>query len=219
MSAFQIVWDSKEVFLWGAFNTLTLVIFSALISIPLGLLGAITLFEVPEPLRRTLAEAFDLLRCIPFLLLAYVVYYGLPELGLRFEPWRAGLVSLALYNTAYFAEIFQSAFQGIKKDDIEAAYAFGFSRILMYRRIIIPQIATISAPLVGNQIITTMRDSALLMIITVEELTFAANFVSANFFSPFLPFAVAVLFYVLMTMLVEMAVRQMAKIRRVHYGS
>lgn len=72
--------------------------------------------------------------------------------------------------------------------------------------------------MIGNQIITTMRDSALLMIITVQELTFTANFVSANFFTPFAPFAVAVALYWLMSLVVEWGVRRMAIARKLRYG-
>lgn len=72
--------------------------------------------------------------------------------------------------------------------------------------------------MIGNQIITTIRDSALLMIITVQELTFAANFVSANHFSPFAPFAAAVGLYLLMSFVIEECVRRMESVRRVRYG-
>lgn len=218
MSTLEILWQSRAIFLWGAANTLSLVLGCLLLSIPLGILGAVALEEARAPLRRTLQEVFDLLRCVPFLLLAYVVYFGLPEIGLRLGPWWAGLVSLTVYNAAYLVEIFRSAFLSIAKADLEAARAFGFSRSLTYRRIVIPQVAVTAAPVIGNQIITTMRDSAFLMIITVQELTFAANFVSANFFTPFAPFAMAVLLYLLMSLAVEWGVRRMEAVRRHRYG-
>lgn len=176
------------------------------------------LTEAPDPLRRLFAEAVDLLRCVPFLLLAYVVYYGLPELGLRLDPWWAGLMSLTVYTTAYLAEIFRAAFRAVAPDNIEAAHAFGLSRSLIYRRIILPQVAITAAPVIGNQVITTIRDSALLMIITVQELTFAANFVSANHFTPFAPFAAAVGLYLLMSFVVEAGVRRMERVRKLRYG-
>ncbi|MCJ2065219.1 ABC transporter permease subunit [Methylobacterium sp. J-088] len=218
MNGLQVVWENRAVFLWGAGNTVSLVLGCLLLSLPLGVLGAVVLTEAAAPLRRLLAELVDLLRCVPFLLLAYVVYYGLPELGLRLDSWWAGLVSLTLYTTAYLAEIFRSAFRAVAKDDIEAAQAFGLSRSLLYRRIILPQVAITAAPMIGNQIITTIRDSALLMIITVQELTFAANFVSANHFTPFAPFAAAVGLYLLLSLVVEEGVRRMERVRRLRYG-
>lgn len=217
MNGLLVVWESRDVFLWAA-NTLSLVLGCLLLSIPIGILGAVVLTEAPDPLRRLFAEAVDLLRCVPFLLLAYVVYYGLPELGLRLDPWWAGLMSLTVYTTAYLAEIFRAAFRAVAPDNIEAAHAFGLSRSLIYRRIILPQVAITAAPVIGNQVITTIRDSALLMIITVQELTFAANFVSANHFTPFEPFAAAVGLYLLMSFVIEAGVRRMERVRKLRYG-
>lgn len=218
MNGLDIIWQTKETFLWGAANTFSLVLGCLLLSIPLGILGAIVLQEARPPLRRLLQELIDLLRCVPFLLLAYVVYYGLPEFGLRLNPWWAGLASLTIYNAAYLVEIFRSAFLTVAKDNFEAAQAYGFSRSLLYRRIVMPQVAITAAPVVGNQIITMMRDSAFLMIITVQELTFAANFVSANFFTPFAPFAAAVTLYLSMSLAVEWGVGRMETVRRHRYG-
>jgi polar amino acid transport system permease protein len=213
-----VVWENRDVFLWGAATTLSLVAGCLVLSLPLGILGAVVLVEAPAPLRRTLAEAVDLLRCVPFLLLAYLVYYGLPELGLRLDPWWAGLVSLSVYTTAYLVEIFRAAFLSVAKESVEAAHAFGLSRGQLYRRIVLPQVALTAAPVIGNQVITTIRDSALLMIITVQELTFAANFVSANHFSPFAPFAAAVGLYLLMSLVIEGGVRRMERVRRIRLG-
>jgi polar amino acid transport system permease protein len=213
-----VIWESRDVFLWGALTTLSLVAGCLVLSLPLGILGAVVLVEAPAPLRRTLAEAVDLLRCVPFLLLAYLVYYGLPELGLRLDPWWAGLVSLTVYTTAYLVEIFRAAFLAVARESVEAAHAFGLSRGQLYRRIVLPQVALTAAPVIGNQVITTIRDSALLMIITVQELTFAANFVSASHFSPFAPFAAAVGLYLLMSLVVEGGVRRMERLRRIRLG-
>lgn len=218
MSDLSILWQTRDMFLAGAANTISLVIGCMVLGIPLGILGAIVLDEAPPPLRRLVEQAVDLLRCVPFLLLAYLIYYGLPEFGLRIGSWSAGLVSLTLYNAAYLVEIFRAAFLAIPKDDREAAAAFGFSRGQLYRRIVLPQVALEAAPVIGNQVITATRDSAFLMIITVQELTFSANFVSANHFIPFAPFAVAVGLYLLMAMAVEWGVRRMTVVRRHRYG-
>ncbi|WP_148291252.1 ABC transporter permease subunit, partial [Methylobacterium sp. B1] len=87
--------------------------------------------------------------CVPFLLLAYVVYYGLPEFGLRLDPWWAGLMSLTVYTTAYLAEIFRAGFRAVAPDNIEAAHAFRPVRSLIYGRIILPQVALTAAPVIG----------------------------------------------------------------------
>ena len=218
MSDLSILWQTRDMFLLGAANTVSLVVGCMLFGIPLGILGAVVLVEAKPPLRRAVERAVDLLRCVPFLLLAYLIYYGLPEFGFRIGSWWAGLVSLTLYNAAYLVEIFRAAFLAIPEDNREAAAAFGFSRGQLYRRIVLPQVAIKAAPVIGNQVITATRDSAFLMIITVQELTFSANFVSANHFIPFAPFAVAVALYLVMAMAVEWGVRRMTVVRRHRYG-
>ncbi|ABM02274.1 amino acid ABC transporter membrane protein 2, PAAT family [Psychromonas ingrahamii 37] len=217
MDQWQIIWEARELISSGLMNTLYLVLISMALSIPLGALAAIVVIESPG-WRKIFQEFFDLLRCVPFLLLAYVMYYGLPSLGVRLSPWESGIVTLVLYNMAYFVEIFVTAYKAISRADVEAADAYGFSSLQKYRHVIFPQIVLISAPLVGNQIITAMRDSALLMIITVQELTFAANFISVNHFIPFLPFVVAVALYTLITLVVERGVASISNVRKRCYG-
>ncbi|MBO0662542.1 amino acid ABC transporter permease [Jiella sp. MQZ9-1] len=218
MAGLAIVWSQRDLVLSGFYNTVLLTLACLAISLPLGVLGAVFLLEAPNRLRRICAAFVDLLRCVPFLLLAYVVYYGLPELGLRFEAWGAGLITLVIYNTAYLIEIFRSAGMVLPREELEAARAFGLTTPLIYRRIVLPQIALSAAPVVGNQVIVMIKDSALLMIITVQELTFAANFLSTNYFTPFAPFAVAMLLYWSLCLIVELVVGRLIRLRRSRHG-
>lgn len=217
MSGFAIVWQERELFLTGLANTVSLVVLAIVASLPLSALGAIVLVEASRPVRQVGQALVDLMRCVPFLLLAYVVYYGLPGLGLRLDAWWAGLVTLVVYSSAYLVEIFRTAWLALPSEGIEAARAYGFTRATLYRRIIFPQIALTSAPVVGNQIIMMIKDSALLMIITVPEISFAANFINANNFSPFAPFAVALGLYWMLSLIVEAGIRRLgaaARLRR-----
>jgi polar amino acid transport system permease protein len=127
-------------------------------------------------------------------------------------------VSLVLYNVAYLSEIIRSAAQAIPADNIEAARAFGFTRPGLYVRIVLPQVAVNAAPVIGNQLIMMIKDTALLMIITVQEISFAANFVNASAFSPFAPFTVAVLLYWGLCLVVEAFIRKLGAIRKIRYG-
>lgn len=207
MSGFEVVWQERELFLYGLVNTVSLVGLATLVGLPLGALGAIGLVEGPAPIRRVGRALVDLMRCVPFLLLAYVVYYGLPEAGLRLDAWWAGLAALTVYGAAYFAEIFRSAWINLPGEGLEAARAYGFTGAAYYRRIVFPQIAYACAPIVGSQVIVMLKDSALLMIITVPEVSFAANYVNANNFKPFAPFVVAIGIYWMLSLIVEAGVR------------
>lgn len=109
------------------------------------------------------------------MILAYLLYYGLPQLGISMEPWTAGLLALIIYHGAYFFEILRSQRRVFSGGYIEAAIAQGFSRYAIFRRIILPNIVSSALPLIGNQLIICLKDTAFLSIITVQEITAAAN--------------------------------------------
>ncbi|MGE5143892.1 MAG: ABC transporter permease subunit, partial [Acidobacteriota bacterium] len=143
--------------------------------------------------------------------------YGLPELSLQFDSWTSGLIALAIYHTAYIAEIVRGAWTNLSREQIEAGRAFGFAGLRLFGRIILPQLFFASAPLVGNQSIYILKDSAFLMIITVPELTFAASSVQSTYFVPFASFVTAMLLYWLVTLAIEGTVKRVelaAEMRR-----
>jgi polar amino acid transport system permease protein len=218
MSGLETVWSYRDTFLAGLGNTAALVALALALSLPLAALGAVILVEAAAPVRRLGREAVDLLRCVPFLLLAYVIYYGLPELGLRLGAWWAGLVALVLYNGAYFTETLRAAALAVPRDAVEAGRAYGFSRARLYGRIVLPLVALDAGPVIGNQIVVMIKDTALLMIITVQELSFAANFVNARTFAPFAPFLTALLLYWALCLVAEAGIGVLARERRRRYG-
>ena len=208
MNGVLIVWEQRQLFVNGLLNTISLVTVAAAVAILFGALFAVPLVNGGKVARRAGRGVVDFFRSVPFLLLAYIVYYGLPMVGLRLPAWWAGLLTLILYNSAYMAEIFRSAWLNLPQEQTETGRAFGFAGMGLYRWIIFPQVALASAPVVGNQLIIMIKDTAFLMIITVPEITFAANFVNANYFVPFAPFALAVLLYWGLCVLVELGVHR-----------
>ena len=112
----------------------------------------------------------DGMRCVPFLLLAYIVYYGLPTVGIRLNNWTAGLSALVIYNAAYIGEILRGAWSNLPRGYIDAAHAVGFHGLTLYRRIILPPVIFAAVPVLGNQVIQIIKDTAFLMIIAVPEL-------------------------------------------------
>lgn len=211
MNSLTSLWASRGILASGAATSLVLVALCLAICLPLALLGYVLMREGPPPVARAVRLLADLMRCVPFLLFAYVVYYGLPAVGLRFDALGAGLASLVIYHGAYFVEILRAAGLSLPPDTLTAADAFGFTRRALYRRIVFPQLLAAAAPVLVNQAVMIIKDSALLMIITVEELTFAANFVSTNYFSPFAPFLLAMLVYWLMSLLTDWTVGRLGR--------
>jgi polar amino acid transport system permease protein len=148
----------------------------------------------------------DGMRMLPFLMYAYILYYGLPSVGIRLDAWTAGFIALITYHAAYFAEILRGTWATLPSGQAEAARAHGFRSFGMYRRIILPQLVLRAGPVLGNQLIICLKDTAFLSIITVRELTAAASSVQSLYFIPFEAFVVAIALYWLTSMLIEVAV-------------
>lgn len=140
-----------------------------------------------------------LIRGTPFLAQLAVIYFGLPVIGVRLEAVEASILSLTLYSSAYFAELFRSAWASIPKGQIEAARVHGISRRRVFWHVQAPQALAFAVPLLGNQVILTIKESAVTSIITVPELTMTAGRIVSTTFSYVLPYALLVLSYWLLT--------------------
>jgi polar amino acid transport system permease protein len=195
MREITIVWQHKGMLLSGFENTLIIVALAAAGSLLLGALITIPLMSKRLAIRHAATAYVDVMRCIPFLLFVYLIYYGLPSIGLRFDNWSTGIAALILYNTAYMGELLRGAWKGLPKEHIEAGYSFGFSGWRLFRRIVLPPVFFSALPLIGNQLIQIVKDSAFLTIIAVEELTHQATALQTFYFVPFASFVAAVILY------------------------
>ncbi len=203
MSEWEIIWQQKEVFLSGFASTASLFLVSSTIAIILGV-GLLYLLEnTQRGISATLRAVINMMRALPFLILAYLLYYGLPQLGIRMEAMTVGFVSLSLYHGAYFCEIFRGARNGLEHGLVEAAQACGFARYKTFTRIIMPNVFLKSVPLMANQLIICLKDTAFLSIITVLDITAAANSVQSMYFIPLKAFVIAIGLYWLISIAIE----------------
>ncbi|HEY0526015.1 MAG TPA: amino acid ABC transporter permease [Stellaceae bacterium] len=214
---FAIVWDHRDRFLDGFVNTVWMCIAASIGALVLGAVLAIILMARRRWLAKSAQALVDAMRCVPFLLFAYVIYYGLPSLGIRLDNWTTGVAALTLYNSAYMAELLRAAWTGLPRDMIEAGQAFGFVGFGLFRRIILWPVVFAATPIFGNQMIQIIKDSAFLTIIAVPELTHEASSVQSTYYIPFAAFIAAVLLYWSLCMVVEMgvlAIGRVADVRR-----
>jgi polar amino acid transport system permease protein len=209
---FGIVWGERALLLSGLANTAILSTLSAIAALLLGFMVTPALMS-KRPVIFGAARLFvDGMRCVPFLLFAYIVYYGLPSFGIRLDNWTSGLVALTTYNAAYMAEILRGAWTAQPREPIEAGTAFGFSGIRLFRRIILPPLLLSAGPVMGNQIIQIIKDSAFLTIIALPELTHAASSIQSRYYIPFAAFITAVFLYWGLCLIVEAGVNSIGRI-------
>lgn len=214
---FLVALSHYDAYLAGLWNTVWLSAATLVLASIAGCVVAALMLAKHKLLRLPAAAFVDAMRSVPFLLFAYLIYYGLPELSLQLDSWASGLVALVLYHTAYVAEIIRGAWTNLSRDQVEAGRAFGFAGFPLFGRIILPQLFFATVPVIGNQSIYILKDTAFLMIITVPELTFAASSVQSTYFVPFASFVIAMLLYWLVTLGIETVVKRVelaAEVRR-----
>lgn len=203
MTNWEIILLEWPRFLDGFKNTLVLFGISSVAAFVVGCFVAIGMRGRNAIVRRVVAIYVDGMRMLPFLILAYLLYYGLPSLGVRLEAWTAGLIALIIYHGAYLGEILRGAWASLPAGQMDSAHAHGFHGRKLFSRIILPQLVLGSGPILCNQLIILLKDTAFLMIITVSELTHAASSVQSMYFIPFEAFLVAIALYWAASLCVE----------------
>jgi len=191
----ELILDILPAFLGAAWVTLEV----SLIAVVIGAAGGFVLNGLRALFPRQFNTPYRLLvwlvRGTPFLAQLFVIYFGLPQIGITFDPLQATVVGLSLYGSAYFAEIFRAAWQSIPVGQIEAGRAFGISRLQILIRIEAPQACRLAIPMLTNQAILVLKESSIASIITVPELTMTAGSIVAETFSYAEPYILLGLIY------------------------
>jgi polar amino acid transport system permease protein len=145
----------------------------------------------------------EFFRGTPLLVQLFVAYYGGPSIGITLSAFTVGVVGLGLYGAAYFAEIFRAGFASVPAGQIDAARSFGIPVWSRIRRIILPQMLVLSVPPGITLLIILLKDTAILSIVTVPELTFQVTGMTIETFAFVEPFAVLAALYWALTELVS----------------
>jgi len=134
-------------------------------------------------------------RGTPVLVQLLFIYFGLPALGVRFDPLTAGILALGLNSAAYQTEILRSAIKSIPKEQFLAAESLGLTHIQIYRHVILPQALRIALPSLVNEVIALIKESSLVSVIGVVELTRRGEYLVAVTFKAFEVFAAVAFIY------------------------
>ena len=194
--------------LGGLKYTLLLSITAIVISIFVGLLVALPALSPNKYVRSINRVYVELVRAVPILVLILWVYYGLPiVMGLAVSVFWAGVIALALSDSAFEAEIFRAGIQSIDRGQIEAADSIGLGYIDRMRYVVLPQAIRRVLPPLGNQLVYMLKMSSLVSIIGMEELTRRANELVTSQYRPLEIYSVLVLEYLVLILIVSAGVR------------
>lgn len=192
----------------GLGNTVLLSLTAISISIVVGLLVALPGLSERPALRRFNRVYVELVRAVPILVLILWVYYGLPQVtGLAINVFWAGVIALALSDSAFQAEIFRAGIQSINRGQYEAAHSISLNYRDTMRYIILPQAIRRILPALGNQLVYMLKMSSLVSVIGMQELTRKANELVVSEYRPLEIYTVLVLEYLVLIMVVSAGVR------------
>lgn len=198
-------WESVFSFLPGFLGASVIAVEVALVTILIswvfGLIGVLAKSSRYWIVRAPADFYVWFMRGTPQLIQVFIIYFGMPQLGLNLPPFIAGSIALGIGSGAYVTEVFRSGLSAIPKGQRESALAIGMSGSLTMRRIIFPQMIRIIVPALTNEAISTLKNTSLLSTITIMELTLYTQTVIAATFRPFDFYIIAALLYLTATTL------------------
>lgn len=171
--------------------TLIVIVLSLCLAVPVALCRMSRNIAV-----RTPASIYvEVIRGTPLLLQLVYIYYVLPTMGINLNGFVAAVLGLTLNYTAYMSEVYRGGILAVPRNQWEAAATVGLSRARTFQRIILPQALRIVTPTLGNYFISLFKDTALASVVTVQELTFTGQIVSARSYQYFTVYTVTGLLY------------------------
>jgi len=166
----------------GAVMTLELSIISMLLAMFLGMAAALSRLYGPRPLRWLSLSYVEVFRGTPLLIQLYLIFYGLPHVGISFDPFVAAVLGLGLNYGACEAENYRAGILSVPKSQMDASQALGMNWFQSLRHIILPQAIRVVIPPVTNDFIALLKDSSLVSVISMVELTTIYGQLASTYF-------------------------------------
>ncbi len=206
------LWTLLPAMLSGLGITLKIFSLTLVFSIPLGILVALGRLSKIKPLVAVIKLYIWVMRGTPLLLQIIFIYFGLglPTVGIQLERFTAAMIAFVLNYAAYFAEIFRGGIESIDKGQYEAAKVLGFSPVKTFTRIILPQMFKIVLPSVANEVITLVKDTALVYVVGLGELLRAGR-IASNRDASLVPLVVVGVFYLALTAILTKVFQKIEK--------
>ena len=193
-----VVLDNWPLFAEGAWMTLRITATAFLGGLALATLVAALSFTPLLIIRLLVMVYLAVMRGVPFIILLFLVHFGLPFAGVRLPALFTGTLALTLFASAYYAEVIRATALALPRGQWDSARCIGMSPLQAVRHVIAPQILAPSIPPLTNYTMTMIKESSILSAITVGELTYQGLIVQGNTFAPFeVFFAVAGVYWAL----------------------
>ncbi|MDN0076634.1 amino acid ABC transporter permease [Crenobacter sp. SG2303] len=213
----ELVKLAWPVLLQGTGYTLAFAVASMVLGLALGFVVALVRVAKVPVLAQIAALYVSLIRGTPLLVQIFVIYYGLPSIGIEFSPLSAGILALTLNVAAYLSESMRGAIAGVHKGQWDAGLSLGFSWWQTMRFVVAPQALRLAVPSLSNSLISLIKDTSLVSVITVTELMLATKELIAQTFQPLpLYLAAAGVYWVLSASFERLQKRVELRLERAH---
>jgi len=180
---FDIIREALPVLMKG----LQMTVLVSVIGIPAGILAGGLFAYMGESRNRParlLAKFYvELVRSIPFLIVIYLSYFGLPKLGLRLSAFHVALAATAFYTGGYFCEVMRAALHSVPRGQVQASRSLGMSAWTTQFHIVLPQLLSFLIPPTTSLVIMMFKDTAIFSVVTLPELTYQSNLLTSESFA------------------------------------
>jgi polar amino acid transport system permease protein len=210
-------WINVKFLVNGMGATILLSVIAASISIMLGLLVALPGLSERRRIRAINRVYVEIIRAIPLLPMLFWVFYGLPivfksmGLNIQIDPFWGAVITLALSDSAFTAEIYRAGIQSIAKGQAEAAKTVGLNYLQTMRYVILPQAIRRILPPLANQFIYIVKMSAFASVIGMQELTRRANELVVTEYRPLEIYSLLIVEYLVLVLIISAGVRRLER--------
>lgn len=193
------LWRYAGTFLDASWLTLQVTLLAFVLAVALGLLFALAKASPLAPLRWISHGYVEFIRNTPVLLQIFIIFFGLPSLGITMSAFTAGILALGINVGAYLSETFRAGIQSVPKGQLEAAWILGMPRSQIFFNVVLPQAARAVWPAIINNLIQLLLGTSLLSAIALPELTGTATVINARTLLYIQTFSIVALVYLLLS--------------------
>lgn len=188
----------------GFLYSIPMMLLSFILGLIVALFVALGRMSKFKPLSMLCAAYVWIIRGTPLLVQLFIIFYGLPTIGIVWSPFVSAIVGLTISQGAYNSEVIRGALLGIPKGQREAPQALGMTKWQTLIHVILPQAALTAVPALGNSFISLLKDTSLTSVLTVQEIFMRAKQISAVAYKPMLLYCEAALVYLIFSTFLTM---------------
>ncbi|MED0939367.1 glutamine ABC transporter permease [Bacillus cereus] len=211
MPDFSILTNNIDMYLEGFKYTVMSSVIALIGSFILGVVLAVMRIAPIRILNWIGSAIVEFVRNIPLVLIAFIVYFALPVIGITLNGFVAGTVTLTVYTAVFIAEVIRAGILSVAKGQMEAARSSGLTYVQAMYYVVLPQAMKIVIPPLGNQFLNLVKNSSILGIIAGTDLMYQGDLISTNTLVTFDVYIFVGMFYLILTIPLSMLVRYLEK--------